>query len=90
VVRNGIAPVDVVVGDELAEALSAVPGTVLSVGRMAWAVRIGPERAFSVAQIADRFGLVADENSRVALGDLVATRDVSRPLVELIDRGRVV
>ena len=86
VVRSGIAAVDVVPGGALGDALAAVPGTVISVGRMAWAARIGPERAYSIGLIADRFGLLCDHESRDCLDEIAERRDASRPVVESIDR----
>jgi hypothetical protein len=74
-VRNGIAALDAVDGADLAEALGAIPGTVVSVRRMAWALRIGPERAYSLAQIVERLRLLCDKGSRHALNDIAARRD---------------
>ena len=89
VLRRGIAVVDRVHSDELRDALASVPGTIVSVvGRSAWAARIGPEGARSVARIVDRLGLVCDAESRLALGVLAAGRDAVRPLVGLIQGAR--
>ena len=85
---DGLATLDVVPSGELAAALAAVPGTPIAVSGAAWALRVGPERASSLAQIARRFGLRIDDRSRLRLRELLARRDVARPVVELLDHGQ--
>ena len=78
--------IDRVTTEELWDALASIPGTVLPAGMAAWAVRIGPERAWSVARIVERLELLCDPQSRLALGELVAKRDVHRQVLELVER----
>jgi SWI/SNF-related matrix-associated actin-dependent regulator 1 of chromatin subfamily A len=85
-VSSGIAAVDTLHSDSLREALTAIPGTIVPVRGMAWAVRIGPERACSLAHLAQRFELACGAESRRTLDQLTAKRDPARPVVELIER----
>jgi SWI/SNF-related matrix-associated actin-dependent regulator 1 of chromatin subfamily A len=87
VLRNGIAAVDAVDDPALAGALAAIPGNVIAVRGMAWATRVGPERACSLLIVAQQFGLRCDAESRAALAAMAARRDPARPVVELIERG---
>ncbi len=88
IVREQVAAVDSVAGDELAEALAAVPGALLSAEGWDWAIRIGPDRAYSLERIvADVRARRRRRRRRQSLRELSARRDLDDPVIELIDAG---
>jgi len=73
----------------LADALAAIPGVPVDVHGLAWALRVGPDRADSVGRVAGQHGVQMNETSRRALVELCSQRDVSDPVIEVTTCGGV-
>ena len=81
VVADGVALLRRPPEPRLAEALAAVPGVPLD--GFAWALRIGPDRAASIARIAESLKVTVDETSRAALTELSGGRG-DNPVIEMV------
>ena len=82
VVADGVALLRVAPEPRLAEALASVPGVPFS--SFAWAIRLGPDRAASLARIAESFGLTLADTSGEALAKLIAERGAGDPVIEVV------
>ncbi len=82
-VRGGVATLRGEISVAVADAVTAIPGVPMRVDGAGWALRLGPDRAESVARAADALSIPVDAHSAQELADMRARRELANPIIEV-------
>ncbi|CAN5691289.1 hypothetical protein BH24GEM1_BH24GEM1_31270 [soil metagenome] len=87
VVRAALAVLEGRMSPAVWEAVTTIPGVPTQPEGAAWALRLGPDRAESLARLADALSIPIDAQSARELADMRSRRDLASPVIEITTDG---